>query len=111
MNTFLPDYKAIYNDIIRKKFPHKKEDCISFLEKKNLSAIDIIALNTKVFGKPDKISEKFNQRHRSYSKSDIWQILDYQKKHKLNNSQLANHFKISRNTISKWRKMVLLHPF
>ena len=107
MNTLLPDYKAIYNDIIRKKFPHKKEKCISFLEKKNLSAIDIIALNTKVFGKPDKISEKSNQKYRSYTKSDILKYLEYQKKYKLNNSQLANHFSLSRNTIAKWKKIFL----
>ncbi len=102
-----PDYKAIYNDIIHKKYPHKIQECLVFLEKRKLSAIDIIALNTKVFGKSDKISEKFNQEHRSYSKSDIFQILDYQKKHKLNNIQLANHFKISRNTVAKWKKIFL----
>ena len=99
-----PNYKAIYVDIIKKKFPHKKEGCLSILEKKNLSAIDVIALNTKIFGKSDRITEKFNQEHRFYYKSDIIQILEFQKKNKLNNNQLANHFKISRNTIAKWRK-------
>ena len=75
-----PDYKAIYVDIIKKKHPHKKEECLSILEKKNLSAIDVIALNIKIFGKSDRITEKFNQEHRSYSKSDIIQILGFQKK-------------------------------
>ena len=97
-----PNYKRIYFDILSKKYPEKKEECNSLLKKQNLSGLDVIWLNKKIFG-----TDKINQQHRSYSKSDILIILDYQQKHKLNNSQLANHFKISRNTITKWKKMFL----
>lgn len=101
-----PDYKRIYSDILSKKYPEKKEECISLLEKQSLSNLDIIRLNDKIFGR-DNANKEFNQKHRSYQKSDILQILDYQKKYKLNNSQLANHFNISRNTVTKWKKMFL----
>lgn len=101
----LPDYKIIYKDILTKKYPHKIKECASLLQKRNLSAIDIIGLNKKIFGIFDKETESANQKHRSYSKFDILKILDYQKKHKLNNSQLANHFKLSRNTVAKWRRL------
>jgi len=92
-----PNYKRIYSDILLKKYPEKKDEMISLLEKQNFSGLDVIWLNEKIFGSD-------SPRHRSYHKSDILQILDYQKKHSLNNSQLANHFKISRNTITKWKK-------
>lgn len=98
-----PDYQRIYSDILSRKFPHKKEICKKLLNKKYLSAIDIITLNEKIFGS----ANQDNHKHNSYRKCDILQILDYQKKNMLNNTQLANHFKISRNTISKWKKMFL----
>ena len=101
------NYKQIYSDILDKKFPYKKEECRSLLQKKDLSAIHIIEINERVFGTTDKETNSFNQKHRSYSKSDILKILDYQKKYKLNNSQLAIHFSLSRNTVSKWKKIFL----
>lgn len=99
------NYKQIYSDILDKKKPHKKEECQCILEKKSLSAIDIIELNKKIFGPADKEAQSENQKHRSYNKSDIFYILDYQKKYRLNNSQLANHFKLSKNTVAKWKKI------
>lgn len=100
-----PDYKRIYQDILDKKYPDKKEECKVLLGKKELTLLDIIRLNEKIFGTADKENETFNQQHRSYDRQAITEILDYQKKNKLNNSQLANHFKLSRNTVAKWRKM------
>lgn len=107
-NNTRPDYKAIYKEILRRKFPGKMAECQSFLEKDHLSAIDILHLNEKIFGIPDKKTFATSQKHRSYSRSDIIEILDYQKKHKLNNSQLANHFKLSRNSVAKWKKIFLV---
>lgn len=101
-----PHYKKIYTDILDKKFPHKKEDCKILLSKETLSVWDIIMLNQKIFG-TSKDAEYFNQKHRSYRYSDILEILNYQKKNKLNNSQLGYHFKISRNSIAKWKKILI----
>lgn len=100
-----PFYKKIYKDILDKKFPEKRDACKILLDKENLSVWDIIELNQKIFGSTDKELEDFNQRHRSYQDSDIMEILDYQKKNKLNNSQVANHFKLSRNTVTKWKRL------
>lgn len=101
------DYKRIFTDILEYKFSQKKEKYLPLLQKNNITAIDIITINKQIFG-TDKDNEPQNQRHRSYSKSDIIYILEYQKKHKLNNSQLANHFKLSRNSVTKWKKMFLV---
>ncbi|MDQ0064389.1 helix-turn-helix domain-containing protein [Chryseobacterium lathyri] len=103
MEKLLPDYKTIYSDIIIKKFPQKKY-CLQLLQKKSLSVVDIMELNGKIFGIPDKETFIANQKHRSYNKTDIFEILNYQKENKLNNNQLAIKFKLSRNTVTKWKK-------
>jgi len=103
----IPDYKIIYTDILQQKFPDKLKECKSFLEKENLSSLDILRLNEKIYGIPDKQSFAANQKYRSYNRSDISKILSYQKKHHLNNSQLADHFKLSRNSVTRWKKMFM----
>lgn len=104
MEKLIPDYKRIYNDIIVKEFPDKRNCCMRLLQKESLSVLDIIELNEKIFGSPDKETFAANQRHRSYKKTDILKMLDYQKKNQLNNTQLAIHFKLSRNTVTRWKK-------
>ena len=101
------NYQQIFRDILDTKYPDKKKVCIPLLQNENLSAMDIVKINTKIFG-ISRENETSNQKHRSYHKSDILRILDYQKKYNCNNSQLANHFKLSRNTVAKWRKMFLV---
>lgn len=99
-----PDYKRIYQDMITRKFPDKKQLFSSVLEKKSLSFFDVLFISNIVSGIQKKETVIFNQMHKSYDKETISRILEYQKKNKLNNSQIAIHFKLSRNTISKWKK-------
>jgi len=105
MKNTQPDYKAIYKDILNKEHPEKKEECEKLLRKEHLSVLNIIELNRKIFGTSDKETKMSNQRRRSYNPTDILQILEYQKKNKLNNVQLASHFGLSRNTVAKWKKI------
>lgn len=107
MQKSTPNYHQIYNDIINKKYPSRKEECRFLLNKENLSVLDIIELNRRIFGISDQRTEAFNQSHRSYNKSSILMMLDYQKKNKLTNSQLAKHFKLSRNTVTKWKRLFI----
>jgi len=101
-----PDYKRIYSDLIKLEHPEKKVECEKILSKKVLSNLDVISINIIIFGNNDK-NLTFNQRYRSYDTETILQILDYQKKDKLTNYEVAAYFKISRNTISKWKKKFL----
>lgn len=103
MNSQSPNYRRIYSDIISKKCPDKEAECSFILKKKQLTTIDVIKLNEIIF-KIDKKTEDFNQKHRSYDIDSIKKILEYQVKNKLNNTQVALHFKMSRNTVSKWKK-------
>lgn len=105
MNKREPDYKRIYSDIINIKYPEKKESCKILLEKPKLSVLDVIEINKKIFGRMDKQTEVFNQKHRSYDKTTILEILNYQKSKRFNNVELAYHFKLSRNTVAKWKKL------
>ncbi|MCT2561869.1 helix-turn-helix domain-containing protein [Chryseobacterium herbae] len=100
-----PNYKLIYSDIIERKFPHKKAECEKLLEKKMLSAMDILELNNRIFGTKNQDAKKMNQKLRSYNKTDIIRILDYQKNHRMNNIQVAEHFGLSKNTMTKWRRI------
>lgn len=102
-----PDYKKIYEDIIAQKQPGKANVCKTFLEKEQLTILDVMTINDIIFGNSDPDTAAFNQKHRSYNEQAILHILDYQKKNNLSNSQLALKYKLSRNTITKWKKMFL----
>ena len=103
-----PNYRKIYNDIIIRKFPDKEAKCRSILAKKELSAMDIIKLNNLIFTKEVTHNKLIStQKHRSYDKQTIMEILKYQKEIGMNNSELARHFSLSRNSVAKWKKIFL----
>ena len=100
-----PNYKKIFEDIIAEKCPERNGEFYHLLQKESLSIMNVIELNNKIFGLTDRDTLIFNQKHRSYDQEAILQILAYQNKEKLNNVQLANHFNLSRNTVSKWKRL------
>lgn len=101
-----PNYRKIYSDIIEIKFHDKKMD-FNHLLKENMTVLEVMELDRVLFGKnEDQDTEMFNQSHRSYDKNTILKILNYQKEYNLNNSQLSNQFKISRTTITKWKRLM-----
>ena len=104
--SMIPNYKNIYLDIISKKFPSKTDTYEKILSKKILSNYDVIVLNKELF--PNAKNQTENQKLKSYTKETILKILDYQKVKKLNITELARHFSISRNTIAKWRKIYIV---
>lgn len=100
------NYQLIYLDILDAKYPEKK-DLFKNLLRKNLTSIDIIHINRSIFNINEEM-EKNNQKHRSYKKSDIFEILTFQRNNNYNNSQIAKIYGISRNTIAKWKKIYYL---
>lgn len=91
--------------MIKMNFPDKLEVCAYILDKTKITSMDIITIQEKLFGIQNNFTEQSSKRFRSYDKSTILTILDYQKEHRINNSELARHFKLSRNTVSKWKKL------
>ncbi len=76
------------------------------LNKDSLDELDVLTISEKI--STTKKAKSENGKYRSYNKSTILKILDYQKTNQLNNSQLAKHFNLSRNTVAKWKKMFLI---
>lgn len=103
MNRKVPNYKRIYSDLIDKKFPEKKYLLASFLKKEEISVLDVIDLNNKIFG--SDASLKANQKLRSYTEKDVKKILEYQQQNNLSNVDLAYHYQLSPNTVAKWKKI------
>jgi hypothetical protein len=100
----IPDYKRIYNDLVNEKYPEKKDALKTLLSKRHFSVLDVIACNNILIENVDRNTFTFNQKHRSFDHQSILEILDYQKKYGCSNSEVAKHFKLSRNTIAKWKK-------
>lgn len=100
-----PHYVKIYRDLVRMKYPQHWEDVKELLEKDELSYFEIERLNKKLFQTNSPNKEQLQQKYKAYDEKTITQILLYQKKNNLNNLQLAKHFKLSRNTVAKWRKI------
>lgn len=100
----MPNYKKIYSDIITEMHPKKMNDCSHILNKSELSYMDVLSLNKIIFGTDNKENNVINPKFRSYDKKTIIDMLTYQKKYKLNDSQLSAQFNMSRNSIAKWKK-------
>ncbi|MFN1219687.1 helix-turn-helix domain-containing protein [Chryseobacterium kwangjuense] len=102
----MPDFKIIYTDVINEKFPEKINDPVIIAKLNALNtAVDVLKFNALIFGQPDHTVRLRSQRLRSYDESSILEILNYQKKNNLTNTETANHFRISRNTITKWKSV------
>ncbi|WP_265131064.1 helix-turn-helix domain-containing protein [Chryseobacterium oranimense] len=102
-----PNYTKIYQDIIFDRFPEKITDPqITKLISDLKTAEDVIVFNEILFEKEENSSE--NQQLRSYDKKTIEKILKYQKKYNLSNSHISLEYKVSRNTIAKWKKIFVI---
>lgn len=97
-----PNFKRIYIDMIRLKYPGKTKELLKILDKEILTDYDLLQLNKSLFG-----NQQYNQKLKAYDRETILRILDFQKNNNLNNTQLASHFKLSRNTVTKWKKIFI----
>lgn len=100
-----PYFHKIYADLISRKYPEKQPACKKLLEKSELTNIDVMKIDKIISGDLNKETIIFNQQHRSYDLQTIEHIISYKNEHQLNNLKLAEHFNLSRNTVSKWIKL------
>lgn len=96
-----PDYGKIFTDIIAFKFPERSEEFKARLNR-DLSVFEVVSINNKLFGEKKSQQITLEHRYRAYDKQTILRILQFKRDQKLNNSQLARHYSISRNTIKRW---------
>ena len=103
-----PLYQKLYADMIRDKYPDKENLLKQFLKKESWTTLDVIEVNDLLFGlDKNKNSVRRAMKHRAYDEESVKQILEYQKKNKLNNTQLANKYNLSRNTVKKWKDIFM----
>lgn len=99
------NYKRIFEDILKIKYPQKMDKVLPLLYENELSSIDVLKINNMIF---EVKQTEGSLNHRTYNRSDIVKILEYQKENNLTNTAVAKHYKMSRNTISKWKKKFLV---
>ncbi|MDN4011907.1 helix-turn-helix domain-containing protein [Chryseobacterium gambrini] len=100
-----PDYKRIYTDILEMRYRNKKDKCEALLNKPRLSVMDILELEKRIFDEKEITDEKENKKFRAYDDEAILQILRYQKNNNMNNNDTAAYFKVSRNSVAKWKRL------
>lgn len=101
-----PDYKKIYRDMIALKYPDKASLCKPILNKSQIQIMDIIRLDEILSENTDTEQIRNNQKLKAYDLKAIRDILQFQKEYGYNNRQLATHFRLSRNTVTRWKKML-----
>lgn len=95
-----PNYSKLYMDIasyyditLQPQMVHK----INNINK----TVDVLQINKAIFE-----SSYFSLgQANAYQMADVMHILTYKRKNKLNLSQTANHFKMSRNTLTRWERV------
>lgn len=95
-----PNYQKIYQDLLK----FKGIDGAISVPKLNKS-IEIIKFNNLIAQKQILKDSHITQQSKSYDEDSILEMLRYQKKCNINNTQLALEFKLSRNTVARWRKV------
>lgn len=98
-----PNYTRIYLDLIKYK---NKENLVSeaLVEKiKNIKFVnDVLEIEKELF-KNDNL--EYNQKLKCYDETTVKGFLRYQKANNMTNVELSDQYKISRNTIAKWKKI------
>ena len=96
------NYNKLYDHLLTSNYPNITCQEIQQLTTKLNNSLEVIKLNEKLH--KEEINKE-NQRLKSYDLESIQQILKYQKENDLNNTEVAKKFRISKNTITKWKKL------
>lgn len=99
-----PNYHQIFFDIIEKKCPSKMRYCKKILAKAELDIWDISNLNAILFPKKNAENSKF----KTYTSTEMRQILEDQKINHLTNIDTAKKFEISPTTLRKWKNILVI---
>ncbi|MDR6516248.1 hypothetical protein [Chryseobacterium camelliae] len=99
-----PNYVKIFTDMLKEYDPEKLNDPKIQRQLRNLNTSeDVLNFNEKVF-QQSKEMQKSNQKLKTYDRKTMIKLLKYQQKHGFSTSYMSRKYKISRTTLSKWRK-------
>jgi hypothetical protein len=107
LNRMKPNYTKIYKDLIAyRKLYDRMTPAIADRINNIKTAKDILDIENYLFGNMTGENEQnINQQLKSYDEESIREILNDQKKNNLNNTQLAIKHNLSRNTVTRWKKV------
>ncbi|MEN4761604.1 helix-turn-helix domain-containing protein [Chryseobacterium sp. C39-AII1] len=100
-----PNYKKIYYDIFKEKYPEQLDDPQILYLLDNINTIEDVLKVNALISESSRESEKNNQRLKNYDKATVLKLLQYQKKHNLSTNFMSKKHKMSRTTIMKWWKI------
>lgn len=106
------NYKRLYLDFINGTSfiePQTKRKLVSIINHysgnfngvKNLKKLNMLIEKHYVIS----LNQKHRQSLNTYDMDFINYVLSYQKEYNLSNNQISLEFKLSRNTIGKWRRL------
>lgn len=72
-----------------------------------MSIIGVLRFNKLLFGN-ESIQNKTNNQYKAYDLDTVVYILEYQKEFNLSNTEISIMFSVSRNTITRWKKLYLI---
>lgn len=72
-----------------------------------MSIIGVLRFNKLLFGN-ESIQNKTNNQYKAYDLDTVVYILEYQKEFNLSNTEISIMFSVSRNTITRWKKLCLI---
>ncbi|WP_313376239.1 transposase [Chishuiella sp.] len=88
-----PHYSKIYEKILKRKKIKKKVN-------KQMTTKDVLALSKII----NPNNQEKNQKHKSYDLEFIHEVLNDQLKNNYTNTEVAQKYNLSKNTITKWKK-------
>lgn len=105
-NDMRPNYKKIYQDILREQFPEKLKDPKVIKQLNNLDTAEaVLKLNEMLFEHSEKKHDIKGLKF--YDEKTVLKLLKYQDKHGFSNKYMSQKYKISRSTIIRWRKLFI----
>jgi hypothetical protein len=90
----------IFHDLLQSAT--KKIEPSTGIMKDDLSSMDILNLSLQFSKSVDDYDSLDDYRHKNYDQETIMKVLKELREFNLTISEVANQYKISRNTISKW---------
>src|SRR5690606_39465570 len=96
-----PNYQKLYKEITERFHKEKSSLVTGYLEKEEWTSLDVITVNDLLFNKKRNKELEFNAKCKAYDELSIKNMLNYQKQHRLNNTDRkstrlnSSHVKIS----------------
>lgn len=107
------NYELLYTDFVTESVHFSEQEKAEMLKeltgngKERITYKTLLRLNGIIARKVrrEHLQSKYATQLKAYDRPFIQSVLKYQKKYGLTNSDISKQFKISRNTVNRWKKV------